>query len=211
MAATCDDVSRVPRQLFVGEWRLMAASSTCRRRRRRPVSFEWLPGEHFLVQRWEVPVPEAPDGIAVIGCRPEREGTCSSTTSTPAASPASTRWAFRGRGLDAVAGRGGLLPAGLRPALHRHASVPTARRSPASGRSATTAATWEHDFDLTYTGIGRGYLVARLNRSHNCVARRSTPTRTASSDWADTGRRGARVRLTTSSGRSAPTSTGGGS
>jgi hypothetical protein len=31
------------------------------------VRFEWMPGERFLVQRWEVPVPEAPDGIAIIG------------------------------------------------------------------------------------------------------------------------------------------------
>ena len=31
------------------------------------LGFEWLPGGGFLVQRWEVPVPEAPDGIAVIG------------------------------------------------------------------------------------------------------------------------------------------------
>jgi hypothetical protein len=29
--------------------------------------FEWLKGRRFLVQRWEVPVPEAPDGVAVIG------------------------------------------------------------------------------------------------------------------------------------------------
>ncbi|HEV7775187.1 MAG TPA: hypothetical protein VGO48_18050 [Conexibacter sp.] len=30
-------------------------------------SFEWMEGKRFLVQRWEVPVPEAPDGLAVIG------------------------------------------------------------------------------------------------------------------------------------------------
>ena len=30
-------------------------------------TFEWLPGEKFLVQRWQIPVPEAPDGLAVIG------------------------------------------------------------------------------------------------------------------------------------------------
>ena len=30
-------------------------------------SFEWMDGRQFLVQRWEVPVPEAPDGLAVIG------------------------------------------------------------------------------------------------------------------------------------------------
>ena len=30
-------------------------------------TFEWMPGERFLIQRWEVPIPEAPDGLAVIG------------------------------------------------------------------------------------------------------------------------------------------------
>jgi hypothetical protein len=29
--------------------------------------FEWMTGGKLLVQRWEVPVPEAPDGLAVIG------------------------------------------------------------------------------------------------------------------------------------------------
>jgi hypothetical protein len=36
------------------------------------VTFEWLPGKRFVVQRWEVPVPEAPDGIAVIGWNDKR-------------------------------------------------------------------------------------------------------------------------------------------
>jgi hypothetical protein len=60
---------------LVGEWRLLAAFDDA------PpadigarVSFEWLPGGRFLVQRWEVPVPDAPDGIAVIGSDPESEG-----------------------------------------------------------------------------------------------------------------------------------------
>jgi hypothetical protein len=35
--------------------------------------FEWMPGQRFLIERWEVPVPEAPDGIAVIGPDPEKE------------------------------------------------------------------------------------------------------------------------------------------
>jgi hypothetical protein len=60
---------------LVGEWRMVpefegvppdAAGA--------PVSFEWLSGKRFLIQRWEVPVPEAPDGIAIIGADPEREG-----------------------------------------------------------------------------------------------------------------------------------------
>lgn len=31
------------------------------------VTFEWLEGRAFLIQRWTVDVPEAPDGIAIIG------------------------------------------------------------------------------------------------------------------------------------------------
>jgi len=60
---------------LVGEWRLLAAFGDA------PpadvgarVTFEWLPGGRFLVQRWEVPIPEAPDGIAVIGPDPGRAG-----------------------------------------------------------------------------------------------------------------------------------------
>jgi hypothetical protein len=38
------------------------------------VVFEWMPGGQFLIQRWEVPVPEAPDGIAIIGADPGSDG-----------------------------------------------------------------------------------------------------------------------------------------
>ena len=31
------------------------------------VSFEWLGDGAFLVERWNVPIPEAPDGIALLG------------------------------------------------------------------------------------------------------------------------------------------------
>ena len=37
-------------------------------------TFEWMPGERFVVQRWEVPVPEAPDGLAVLGIHEDRDG-----------------------------------------------------------------------------------------------------------------------------------------
>jgi hypothetical protein len=56
---------------LVGNWSMEAvapwASPSDPRGR---LSFEWLPGGGFLVQRWEVPIPEAPDGIAVIGWHP---------------------------------------------------------------------------------------------------------------------------------------------
>ena len=35
------------------------------------VNFEWLDGEAFLIQRWTVDLPEAPDGIAIIGAGEE--------------------------------------------------------------------------------------------------------------------------------------------
>src|SRR5687767_2202974 len=60
---------------LVGEWKMAAvfkdmppADVDAR------VSFEWLVGEAFLIERWEVPIPEAPDGIAIIGPDPENEG-----------------------------------------------------------------------------------------------------------------------------------------
>lgn len=54
--------------VFVGEWGMEAQFPGV------PPSgpqgrtvFEWMAGRRFLVQRWEVPHPAAPDGMAVIG------------------------------------------------------------------------------------------------------------------------------------------------
>ena len=33
-------------------------------------TFDWLAGRRFLIQRWEVDHPDAPDGLAVIGAGP---------------------------------------------------------------------------------------------------------------------------------------------
>jgi hypothetical protein len=38
------------------------------------VTFEWAPGDNWLIQRWTVPVPEAPDGVAIIGRHDGGEG-----------------------------------------------------------------------------------------------------------------------------------------
>ena len=61
---------------LVGEWTMVPdfrGDATGRHRRPRS-RFEWLPGGRFLIERWEVPVPEAPDGIAIIGADPESDG-----------------------------------------------------------------------------------------------------------------------------------------
>jgi hypothetical protein len=36
-------------------------------------TFEWLTGRTFLIERWMVDLPEAPDGIAIIGAGDEPE------------------------------------------------------------------------------------------------------------------------------------------
>lgn len=60
---------------FIGEWRMQATfKDTPATDAGASVVFEWLPGERFLIERWEVPVPEAPDGIAIIGADPEHHG-----------------------------------------------------------------------------------------------------------------------------------------
>jgi hypothetical protein len=55
-------------EAFVGEWTMAAGP---------PggdpwpgeakVSFEWLEGKTWLIQRWSIEMPEAPDGIAIVG------------------------------------------------------------------------------------------------------------------------------------------------
>ena len=61
---------------LLGEWKMMATfknvpSEDIGAR----VTFEWLPGKQFLIERWAVPIPEAPDGIAIIGADPEHSDT----------------------------------------------------------------------------------------------------------------------------------------
>jgi hypothetical protein len=60
---------------FVGEWSIAVGyGGELPEEGGARVSFEWLFGERFLIERWEVPIPEAPDGIAIIGADPDRDG-----------------------------------------------------------------------------------------------------------------------------------------
>jgi hypothetical protein len=117
-----------------------------------PVSFEWLSGERFLVERWEVPVPEAPDGIAIIGADPKREG-------------GYLQHYFDSRGVARIykmSLEGGVWK--LWRDEPDHSPVEFAQRfSGTFGDDGNTIAgaweirhdgeTWEHDFDLTYTRV----------------------------------------------------------
>jgi hypothetical protein len=49
---------------FVGEWTLTVTIPDAPQGR---VLFEWMPGERFLIERWDIPHPDAPDGVAIMG------------------------------------------------------------------------------------------------------------------------------------------------
>jgi len=61
---------------LIGEWRMTAVfpaasgMTTSEPAGEARVVFEWLSGRRFVVQRWTVPHPAAPDGIAIIGFDP---------------------------------------------------------------------------------------------------------------------------------------------
>jgi hypothetical protein len=75
MATTSSGVSLEALEPLVGEWTILSAfDDTPPVDIGARVTFEWLPGKQFLIQRWQVPIPEAPDGIAIIGPDPDREG-----------------------------------------------------------------------------------------------------------------------------------------
>jgi dihydrofolate reductase len=139
---------------FVGEWSLVAAFKNA------PpadagarVTFEWLPGRKFLIERWEVPVPEAPDGIAIVGADPEREGNY-------------LQHYFDSRGvarvykMSFVDGVWTLWrdESDFSPLDFSQRFTGTFRHDGKTIAGAweisNDGKTWEHDFDLTYTKVG---------------------------------------------------------
>ena len=60
---------------FIGEWSMIASfEGIPPMEDSAHITFEWMPGKRFIIHRWEIPVPEAPNGIAIIGADPVRDG-----------------------------------------------------------------------------------------------------------------------------------------
>jgi hypothetical protein len=66
------DEPRKRLERFIGEWTMRITFPGAPPFEGGRVVFEWMPGEQFLIERWDVPVPEAPDGLAVIGFNDSR-------------------------------------------------------------------------------------------------------------------------------------------
>jgi hypothetical protein len=57
---------------LVGEWSMETAFPGAPAGDvRGKTAFQWGPGEAFLIQRWEVPHPAAPDGVAIVAADEE--------------------------------------------------------------------------------------------------------------------------------------------
>lgn len=128
---------------LVGRWDLAASLGPPDASIEAYTTFEWLEGGRFLIQRWHIDLPDAPDGIAVIGYDDER-----------------ATWLqhyFDSRGISRV------YEMSLREGtwrLERHDPDFSQRFTGVFDDSGDTIAgswelamndtDWEHDFDLTY-------------------------------------------------------------
>lgn len=123
-------------------------------------TFEWLSGRRFLVQRWEVEHPDAPDGIAIIGFDAEKA--------------TYLQHYFDSRGIARVyemSFAGGvwtlqrLAPAPDFSQRFSGAFDDDGDRIVGRWERSATGADWQHDFDLTYTRVRRdGSLSGRPRR-----------------------------------------------
>src|SRR3954447_1095323 len=60
--------------IFIGAWDLETSFARGADAPDARTTFEWLEGRRFLIQRWSVDHPDAPDGIAIIGADPAGDG-----------------------------------------------------------------------------------------------------------------------------------------
>jgi hypothetical protein len=138
---------------LVGEWSVQAVAPWAPSDLRGRTVFEWMTGGTFLLQRWEVPVNEAPDGLAIIGPDPERNG-------------GYVQHYFDSRGVARVYAMS--FEDGVWTLSRTEADVSPldfAQRFTGTitddGRTircrweiSHDGTTWEHDFDLVYTRVG---------------------------------------------------------
>jgi hypothetical protein len=124
------------------------------------VTFEWLEGRTFLIERWTVDLPEAPDGIAIIGLAETPESADDVPESTD--SPATFRQHyFDSRGVHRVYEMslddgGWKLWRDGPPFAQRFTGKFADNGNTVAGRweKSDDGSSWEVDFDLTYRKVG---------------------------------------------------------
>jgi hypothetical protein len=138
--------------VFVGEWSVEAAFPLAppTDSRGRTV-FEWMPGKRFLIQRWEVPQPEAPDGIAIIGFD-EGRGTYLQHYFDSRGVARLYEMSFENRVWQLWRNSEDFSPLNF---SQRFTGTFSDDGRAIDGRWETSrdGSSWEHDFDLTYTKV----------------------------------------------------------
>jgi len=163
MAQTDRDPALEPLDSLVGTWEMEAGPpdgpSWPGEAR---VSFEWMEGGKFLIQRWTVDLPEAPDGIAIIGLRDapaSAEAVAEGLADTDAAY---RQHYFDSRGVHRIYdmtlsdGEWRLWRDSLDPFAQRFTGSFSDDGKEIAGRweLAEDVSTWKTDFDLTYRKLG---------------------------------------------------------
>jgi hypothetical protein len=128
---------------LVGEWKIEGPAGQVAGR----LTFEWLEGERFLIQRWRIEPPEYPDGIAIIGPHAETgEVVQHYFDSRGVARVYHTSfedgiWRLWREDPDFSQRYGGTLSE-------------DGREISGAWEKAMDGVTWEHDFDITYRKVG---------------------------------------------------------
>jgi hypothetical protein len=131
---------------FIGRWHMTPSFADAPQAR---TTFAWLAERRFLIQRWEVDHPDAPDGIAVVG--------------GDSATGAYVQHYFDSRGIARLYGMGFADDVWTlqRMAEHPDFSQRCTGRFVEGGNSIVgrwessndQGSSWASDFELTYTGV----------------------------------------------------------
>jgi hypothetical protein len=136
--------------VLVGRWTMTASFNSDGPPPLAETTFEWLEGRTFLVQRWRVDHPDAPDGIAVIGYDAEK--------ATLLQHYFDSRGVVRVYDMSLVGNTWQLIRIG-KDFSQRYIGTFDESRDVITGSweaSSDGGATWERDFDLTYTRASDG-------------------------------------------------------
>src|SRR5918995_1160209 len=157
------DPALEPLDALVGEWKLEAGPPHGPPwPREAGGKVEWLEGGRFLIQRWSIDLPEAPDGIAIIGLR-DAPASAEAVAEGLAESDAPYRQHyFDSRGVHRIYemtlsdGEWRLWRESLDPFAQRFTATFSDDGATITGRweKADDGSTWETDFDMTYRKIG---------------------------------------------------------
>lgn len=134
--------------MFVGVWRMETSLASPGAQPAAETRFEWLEGGRFLLQRWHVEHPDAPDGIAVIGFDDDRA--------------TYLQHYFDSRGMARVyemSFAGGVWKLWrIAPGFSQRFTGTldaAGDRIEGAWEGSSDASTWGHDFDLTYIRTSR--------------------------------------------------------